>query len=159
MWVNGLPVLEVDGNPMTQSLAITRYAAKLAGLYPEDPMQALACDEIMDIWQDVLSKTPKGASDDETKSLREAYAAGKMHSMMCVLSERLEASGSGFVAGASLTVADLLLYALFHMLRTGNFTYVAADYLDKWPNLAALEKSVPEQPVVKAFYEKYPPSS
>ena len=155
--MNGLPVLEIDGKPMTQSLAISRYAARLAGLYPEDPLKALACDEIMDIWQDILSKTPKGSSDDETKSLRLEYAAGKMASMMRVLSERLEATGSGFIAGSELTVADILLYALFNMLRTGNFNFVPCDYLDKWPNLVSLERSVPEHQIVKAFYDKFPP--
>jgi hypothetical protein len=32
---------------VTQSDAITRYVGKLAGLYPEDDLQALLCDEVM----------------------------------------------------------------------------------------------------------------
>ena len=42
-----VPVLEVDGVRVTQSDAITRYAGKLAGLYPTDALQALLCDEVM----------------------------------------------------------------------------------------------------------------
>ena len=42
-----VPVLQVDGVQVTQCDAITRYAGKLAGLYPADPFQALLCDEVM----------------------------------------------------------------------------------------------------------------
>ena len=45
---NSLPVLEIDGNPITQSNAISRYVGKMAGLYPEDDLQALYCDEAME---------------------------------------------------------------------------------------------------------------
>ncbi|GFH29640.1 uncharacterized protein HaLaN_28333, partial [Haematococcus lacustris] len=31
-----IPVLEVDGKQLAQSSAIERYAARLAGLYPQD---------------------------------------------------------------------------------------------------------------------------
>jgi glutathione S-transferase len=46
------PTLEVDGVEVTQSNAMLRYAGKAAGLYPEDDLQALYCDEAMG-----LSKT------------------------------------------------------------------------------------------------------
>ncbi|KAK1939309.1 Glutathione S-transferase [Phytophthora citrophthora] len=39
-----LPVLELDGVVYAQSMAITRYAAKLAGLYPSDALNALKAD-------------------------------------------------------------------------------------------------------------------
>jgi glutathione S-transferase len=35
-----LPVLEVDGQLLTQSNTINRYVGKLANLYPSDPWQA-----------------------------------------------------------------------------------------------------------------------
>ncbi|TYZ65376.1 hypothetical protein PybrP1_012700, partial [[Pythium] brassicae (nom. inval.)] len=41
-----LPVIEVDGVTYSQSMAIARYAAKVAGLYPEDPVAALRNDMI-----------------------------------------------------------------------------------------------------------------
>ena len=45
---SSLPALEIDGNPVTQSNAILRYIGKMAGLYPEDDLQALYCDEVLD---------------------------------------------------------------------------------------------------------------
>ena len=38
---NAVPVLEIDGAEVTQSNGLSRYIGKLAGLYPEDDLQAL----------------------------------------------------------------------------------------------------------------------
>ena len=46
LWVRCPPSRSMTWE-VTQSDAITRYAGKLAGLYPADPLQALFCDEIM----------------------------------------------------------------------------------------------------------------
>jgi len=51
---NSAPVLEVDGVQVTQSNAMCRYVGKLAGLYPDDALQALYCDEAMDAVEDLL---------------------------------------------------------------------------------------------------------
>ena len=45
---HALPVLEIDGRPVTQSTSLARYVGKLVGLYPTDDLQALYCDEAMD---------------------------------------------------------------------------------------------------------------
>lgn len=41
-----VPVQEVDGVAYSQSMAIARYAAKLASIFPEDPLKALEIDMI-----------------------------------------------------------------------------------------------------------------
>lgn len=41
-----LPVLEVDGELLAQSVGILHYVGRLTGTYPEDPLAALRCDEI-----------------------------------------------------------------------------------------------------------------
>ena len=48
------PVLDLDGVAVTQSNSMLRYVGKMAGLYPQDPMQALYCDETMDAVEDLL---------------------------------------------------------------------------------------------------------
>lgn len=48
-----LPTLEVDGVVFSQSMAINRYAAKLAGLYPQDATQALRVDMISETFIDL----------------------------------------------------------------------------------------------------------
>ena len=43
-----VPVLMVDDTALPQSMAIAGYAAKLAGLVPEDNLDAALCDAIND---------------------------------------------------------------------------------------------------------------
>ena len=54
----GLPILKlVNGREITQSCAILRYAGKLCGLYPEDPLKAMVCDSILDNdYEDFMGK-------------------------------------------------------------------------------------------------------
>ena len=40
-----VPILEIDGAAVTQSNAMCQYVGKMAGLYPDDDLQALYCDE------------------------------------------------------------------------------------------------------------------
>ena len=49
-----LPMLEVDGTRVFQSIAIARYAGTLAGLIPSDPLLAAASDNLIDNMEDVL---------------------------------------------------------------------------------------------------------
>ena len=53
---NSLPVLEIDGDEVTQTNALCRYVGKMAGLYPADDVQALYCDEALDALEDLLHK-------------------------------------------------------------------------------------------------------
>ena len=51
---SSLPVLEIDGTVVTQSNAMARYVGKKAGLYPEDDLQALYCDEALGAIEDLF---------------------------------------------------------------------------------------------------------
>ena len=86
-WKNGLPVLGVDGKEFTQSLAQLRYAGKKAGLYPTADVDALAVDEILDITQDILTRSPSDSDENVKLKKRAEYAApgGKMHSLVSLL--------------------------------------------------------------------------
>ena len=49
------PVLEVDGEAIGQSASILRFAAKVAGLYPEDPVVAAKAESILDQIGDITN--------------------------------------------------------------------------------------------------------
>lgn len=57
--LGNIPVLKIDGTDYCQSLALITYAAKIAGWYPEDPLDALKCDEVANSISEVISKTPR----------------------------------------------------------------------------------------------------
>ena len=75
---NCVPVLQIDGVTVTQSNAMARFVGKKAGLYPDNDVQALYCDEVMDALEDmnhyiVPTFSLKG---DELKEAREKLVAG-----------------------------------------------------------------------------------
>ncbi|MGI9132819.1 MAG: glutathione S-transferase N-terminal domain-containing protein, partial [Rhodoferax sp.] len=73
-----VPTLHVNGQQVTQSGAITRYIGKLTGLYPQDPLQALLCDEVMEALEDASNKMGAtfGMSGEALKEARLALVEG-----------------------------------------------------------------------------------
>ena len=51
-----VPLLQIDDIELSQCNSINRYVGKLAGLYPDDPLQAAYCDETMDAVEDIVSQ-------------------------------------------------------------------------------------------------------
>ena len=55
MRFNAVPILEIDGEEFSQSDAMSRYAGRLADLYPTDPLQAMYCDEVLGAYEDLTN--------------------------------------------------------------------------------------------------------
>lgn len=152
-----VPVLEMDGKTLAQSNTITRYAGKLAGLYPSDPWEAALCDEAMDAVEDVIGEV--GATmflpEEEKKARREALAKGPFPFYLERLQRNLEANGGEYFAGDSLTIADLKVAILVRMLRSGVLDHLPADLPDRHaPKLVAHYARVMDDPRVMAYYAK-----
>lgn len=125
-----LPVLEVDGEVITQSNAINRFLGRLAGLYPEDPLQALRCDETMDAVEDILTKiVPTFFIDDEAEkqAAREELAAGPITLYLVQLQRMLADRGGSYFADGRLTIADLKVFIWIRSLRSGILDHIPAD--------------------------------
>ncbi|MEQ9620459.1 glutathione S-transferase family protein [Coleofasciculus chthonoplastes] len=121
-----LPILKLGDTVISQSCAIARYAAKQAGLYPIDHLQAALSDMIVDAWRD-LQDLLYGCYVDrvveqgqfimkmrdasvKVKRLNEYFATSvPMHL------EKLEQiitqnQASSFLVGSSLTWADIAVF-------------------------------------------------
>jgi glutathione S-transferase len=131
----GLPILYIDGKEYLQSLAILRYAGKIAQvaggdaakLYPAHAVKALAIDEALDIIQDTMSKCPQHADNDVKKKLREEYAEGKCKVYCQQLSNLVEKSGGPFLTGADMTIADLhCVFLVYDGITSGSWDYFPA---------------------------------
>ena len=131
-----MPVLTLpDGKLVTQSVAIARYVAKRANLYPEDPLEALFVDEIIDVTSDVISSAPQNPDNDIKKQLREEWAANKLAKFLAFFSTKVQ--GGGYLVGGRLTVADIFLYNVIRALRSGSYDYVPTDVDAAFPALGA----------------------
>ena len=150
-----VPVLEIDDVAVTQSNAMCRYVGKMAGLYPDDDLQALYCDEAMGAIEDLLHQMVHtfGLEGDELKAAREKLADGWTATILKGLDELLERGGD-YLADNRLTVADLKVVGITKWLMSGKLDHIPTDIVERLaPRLVAHAQRVSSDPVVVAYYE------
>jgi len=150
-----VPTLEIDGEEVTQSNALTRFAGKLAGLYPDDPIQALYCDEAMGAVEDVtfhISRTMR-LQGDELRAARTELAEGWLPIYLKGLGEILKRGGGKYFADNRLTVADLKVAGLTGWLSHGALDHIPSDLVQRAaPGLAEHAGRIMQEPKVAAYY-------
>ena len=152
-----VPVLHVDGVLVTQSDAITRYAGKLAGLYPQDAYQALLCDEVLDVVEDAQIKMGPtyGMTGDALKQAREALVEGPLPLVLRWLQAQLVAHGGTYFADNRLTIADLKVFVYVRGLNSGRLDHVPTDLVEKLaPQLNAHAQRIARTPAVARYHAK-----
>ncbi|MCW8880001.1 MAG: glutathione S-transferase family protein [Kangiellaceae bacterium] len=153
--LNQVPMLEIDGEKITQCNAINRYVGKLSGLYPEDDYQALICDEVMSALEDITHKLVStfGLEGEELKQAREKFVDGSLSLSLEWLKEKLDKQGGEFFAENRLTVADLKVFVWVRGLTSGHLDHVPTDLVSRLaPNLLALRERVEQMPEVVSHY-------
>jgi len=152
---NSLPILEIDGAPITQSNAMCHYVGKMAGLYPEDALQALYCDEVMGAVEDISHYIVRtfGLEGDALKSAREILVDGWLTIYLKGLDELLARGGGEYFADNRLTVADLKASVLTGWVLSGLLDHVPADLVQRVaPSLVGHQSRVNADPIVVAYY-------
>lgn len=153
---NAVPVLDIDGIVVTQSNAMCRYIGRLAGLYPEDPLQALYCDEAMDACEDLFHIIVRsfGLEGEELEKARAKLVEGWLTTFLRGLGELLERGGGEYFADQRLTIADLKVFPMTGWLSSGALDHVPTDIVDSVaPNLVAHCARIEAEPVVAAYYQ------
>jgi glutathione S-transferase len=150
-----VPTLEIDGEEVTQSNALTRFAGKLAGLYPEDALQALYCDEAMSAVEDAIVQIGRTMrmQGDEQRQAREQLVAGWLPIYLKGLAGLLARGGGQYFADQRLTVADLTVAGLAGWIGHGVLDHIPADLVQNVaPTLAEHAGRIFQEPVVTAWY-------
>ncbi|KAF0707822.1 hypothetical protein As57867_006515, partial [Aphanomyces stellatus] len=137
-----LPVLTVDGDTLTQDVAIARYAGTLAGLYPSaNPLDAARVDEIVLAVEDIrallygLLKIP----EDDRHATGEAISATTLPAALGLLDARLTATSKGsryHLANDVLSMADLDVYAIVALIKSGWLAGISTTAADVFPKLS-----------------------
>ncbi|KAJ9445184.1 Glutathione S-transferase 1 [Diplonema papillatum] len=158
-----LPQLEVDGKVVSQSLAIARYACKLAKvdgkpLYPEDPYQALLVDEIVDKVQDLwtpFKPTFMIPDPKEQAAKRAALVAkgGEVEKWAANLDSVLAQNASGFAVGDSLSMADLSIFLHVNGIRNGFLDGVPPDCFDHLSHVMMHKDKMANIPQIAKHYQ------
>eukprot|EP00644_Phytophthora_capsici_P005711 jgi/Phyca11/98049/e_gw1.2.177.1 len=148
-----LPVLEVDGEPVAQSLAILRYAGTLTGLYPTtDALAAVQVDEIFNLIDEMFNSpewraASRESDPDKQQKMREGLAKGIIPKTLESLEKRIAAFDGKFATGSSLTVADLAVYAVVLLMKAGVPGF-PTNIADPYKNLLRVFDQVKEHPKV-----------
>ncbi|KAF4047186.1 Glutathione S-transferase C-terminal domain [Phytophthora infestans] len=147
-----LPVLEVDGESFSQSLAILRYAGSLAGLYPTDLLAASHVDEVFVLIDEMFNSpewraTVRERDTDKLQEMRENLSKGLIPKTLGFLEKRVDAFKGHYATGPKLTVADLAVYALILLLKVGR-PGIPTNISDPYKNLIRVFGQVKEHPKV-----------
>lgn len=153
--LNQVPTLRVDDVQITQSDAITRYAGKLAGLYPQDDFQALLCDEVMGALEDINVRIGAtfGMKADDLKNAREALATDALPRYLRWLQSQLESHGGQFFSDNRLTIADLKAFVILRWLGSGKLDHIPGDLIGTVaPKLVEYMQRLADLPAIAQYY-------
>jgi len=119
-----LPVLYVNGEQYCQSSSILRYAGKLAGIYPQDPLAALKVDMLIDCVGDLFNKvfpvTHHPNQEERLVKLQE-LATGYLPFWLQRINGFLVSAGATenaptYFVNGQLSTADLVMLAVTNMI-------------------------------------------
>lgn len=154
--LNQVPTLHINEVQVTQSDAITRYVGRLTGLYPEDALQALLCDEVLSALEDInaLLGATFGMTGDTLKTAREALVADALPRYLRWLQTQLEHHGGEYFADHRLTVADLKALVMLRWLGAGKLDHIPTDLVASVaPKLTAYAERISATPAIAQYYE------
>ncbi|XP_070545470.1 hematopoietic prostaglandin D synthase-like [Ptychodera flava] len=153
-----MPVLEVDGQVIAQSIAIARYLANEFGLAGKTNLEKAKVDMIVDAIGDVSKGLGEmWFANDEAKKAeaKEKCLTKTIPTTFTGLEKILMTNngGDGFFVGDSLTMADLIFLAHtdYHVDQLKEENTMAA-----FPKLTALRERILAQPSVKQWVEARP---
>jgi glutathione S-transferase len=146
-----------------QSMALDRYAAKLAGMYPmDDPLQALYVDEVMDSLSEMMSsdKLPSQSKvndeneNDGTKLQRlwEDYQQTAMTKYCTFVENIIQHNSGGTHVATTPSVADIVIMCMVQMIEAGHWEYIDRSFFDSYPGILSTTKAISNHDGVKSYY-------
>ena len=118
--IGQLPVLEVDGKTIGQSMAIARYCARRFGLAGKDELEGAMADQAVDQVSDFLAELVKVMMEPEEAKKAEMgkqLKVEKLPAFLMSMEKLLKAQGGKYFAGSSLTWADIVVYQFVSSMK------------------------------------------
>ncbi|GMR61435.1 hypothetical protein PMAYCL1PPCAC_31630, partial [Pristionchus mayeri] len=149
-----LPVLEVNGQKLSQSRAIERFLAKKFDLAGKDDWEQAKVDEMVMGVEDLLVKLQPWFNEKSEAKKIEIFRTLVDEEIVPFLTryERfLEASGTGFFVGNAITLADISLFHIFWF-----FNKLLPGSLRKYAGLTAFQARMNGQERLKEWIDNRP---
>nr|AEB91975.1 glutathione S-transferase sigma 3 [Locusta migratoria] len=149
-----VPVLEIDGKKICQTIAICRYLAKQVGLAGDNDWENLQIDMAADTVTDIRTKivSPNYETDEEKKQKKKAEVINETLPFLLPRLDNLVKQNGGYLANGKLSWADLYFVALIDLLKF----MIGFDITKDYSNLSALKNKVLEIPAIKEWVAKRP---
>lgn len=154
-----VPVLEVDGKRIIQSLAICRYIAREAGFYGSSNWESTLIDSVCETVGDYehdIDRLWYPHETQETKAfLKKRYVEVKMPKIFGILETLLKENneGDGFFVGEKISMADFVVFVFIDVTIRTHFTF---EEPTGFPKLTAHLKRMKEVPQIKEWIEVRP---
>lgn len=152
-----VPVLEIDGKKVHQSIAICRYLAKQVKLAGDNDWENLEIDAIVDTVNDLRHKIALYHYETDP-AIKESNKERLHKEILPYYLPRLDGiakANNGHLAVGKLTWADLHLAGIIDYLNS----MINGDLIEKYPNLQAVINNVSNIPAIKTWIEKRPQTS
>ncbi|ETL31144.1 hypothetical protein F441_16351 [Phytophthora nicotianae CJ01A1] len=154
---NQLPVLQVDGEVVSQALGILRYVGTLGGLYsPSNSKEVFRIDELFSVIDEFYSSYTWNASYFETDSveqmrLRTILAKETLPKTLNFLEQRTSKWNERYSVCARLTVADLAIYSLLWTFQSGRILGVPVSVVAPYKMLLGIYEAVANHPKAREW--------
>jgi len=148
-----VPVLYIDGTPLTESGAIVRYLATEYGMNGANSLQAAYIEMISGILGDIYMKVPYFEKDpvEKEKKMKSAFD-DHICPGLAKMEKKFAERGNDFLIGDKYSYADFAMANCLLLTEVHD-----ASYLKAYPKLCALKDRVKNLEGVKEYYAKHPP--
>ena len=155
-----LPVLDVDGVRIAQSVSIARFCGQVSGLYPKDNLVDQArVDELLDTCTQLTNILGSSMSikDAEEKLLaRQKLGTKVLPKWLGFLENRINANPtSDYFVGDQLSVADLAIRRILGWLTGGILDGIPTNLLEAHPQLKAHYHQIGDLEGVRSWMARY----
>ncbi|XP_050444319.1 glutathione S-transferase-like [Adelges cooleyi] len=149
-----VPVLEVDGKVLNQSVPICRYLAKKAGLAGQDEWESLlidiAVDNVFEIRQEIMKNYHD--PDEEARNKKKEILVKESIPYYLERFEKTVSENGGYFVNGKLSWADIYFVAILDHLKS----VIDVDMVEGRPNLGKLKQKVLDIPQIKSWIAKRP---
>lgn len=150
-----LPLLEVEGEVLAQSIAIARYLARQHGLAGKTEIAAAQADMVIDSLADLMGPVAammREKEEEKKAEMKRSFSSETLPGWLTSLERLLTRRGGKYFAGGELTWADL---AVFNVIE--NMNGRLADFnIQEYPSLEGLTGMVRNLPNINKWLRERP---
>jgi glutathione S-transferase len=154
-----LEITEADGSVkvLSQSIAISAYAARVGGIYPTSLEDVTVSDEISDQSMEIVNGLLGAVfcAPEEQEAKQVAFNAWTLPTGLARI-ESLTADGDFILGGAKPSWIDTVVFQFTSALAGGAMTHLPKDILASYPKLNRQYGAFTAYPAVADFLKAHP---